>query len=95
MLREIAKIERKHGPLLSVKKSRSGQAENLAAPASSTSPERLVDFGQHLAPRNADVVQVAFGPARQFAPLMLPFTPDVQRLTEMGQQPCLMMICHR
>jgi len=58
-------------------------------------PERLVDFVIDVGPGPADIVKVAFAPMRKLltAPVALP--PNLEGLTQLGQDSPNMMICHR
>jgi hypothetical protein len=47
-----------------------------------------------VAPAQANVMQIAIAPLRQFAPLALPIAPGMEGLGELGEKPLAMMICH-
>jgi hypothetical protein len=58
-------------------------------------PKRLFGFASDIAPREANIVQIAVAPPRQFKPLTPALAPNVERFAELGEKPQLMMICHR
>jgi hypothetical protein len=58
-------------------------------------PKRLFGLVNDVAPGKADIVQLAIGPLRQFAPLALAFAPDMQLFAELRQKTGTMMIYHR
>src|SRR5262249_55839561 len=58
-------------------------------------PERLFGFADKVAPRRADVVQVAVGPLSQFLTRAVTLPPGVESLGESGPNARNMMICHR
>jgi hypothetical protein len=61
----------------------------------SSPPKRLFGLVNDVTPGKADIVQVAIGPLRQFAPLTPTISPDMQLLVELRQKPGTMMIYHR
>jgi hypothetical protein len=61
----------------------------------SSPPKRLFGLVNDVAPRKANIVQVAIGPLGQFAPLTPAIAPDMQLLAELRQEPGAMMIYHR
>jgi hypothetical protein len=56
---------------------------------------RLFGLVNDVTPRKPDVMQVAFGPLRQFAPAALTIAPSVEDFTELREKALAMMICHR
>src|SRR4051794_11454046 len=58
-------------------------------------PERLVDLVGNVVPRQADIVQVALGPATQFLTDLVTMPPDVKHFRDLGPNPDFMMISHR
>src|SRR6202012_5537728 len=61
----------------------------------SSPPERFFGFVDDVAARNADVVQVALAPVRQFLPAADPLAPGVDGLLDLGPKTRTMMIYHR
>jgi hypothetical protein len=58
-------------------------------------PERLFDLANDIAPGQADIMKLAVGPARQFAPLQIALTPDMQPFADLGEKARTMTIYHR
>ena len=57
-------------------------------------PKRLFGLANDVAPGQADIMQVAIGPARQFAPLARTLPPNMQGLAELAEKVGNMTICH-
>src|SRR5581483_10757660 len=58
-------------------------------------PEGFFGLGEDVAPRQADVVEVALGPLSQFVASAITLTPDVQRVADRPEEARNMMISHR
>jgi hypothetical protein len=58
-------------------------------------PEWFFGFVDDVAPRQADVMEVALGPLREFLAGLVTLPPNVDGLAQLGQNTLNMMICHR
>jgi hypothetical protein len=71
---------------------------NEAAPAwllPSSPPEGFIGFVRDVAPRQADIVEVALRPMAEFLAGLVTLPPGVKGLGQLAQNAPNMMICHR
>jgi len=58
-------------------------------------PERLSGLVGDVAPGQADIMQIAVGPLRQFAPGAPAVAPEMEGFAKLRENSRAMMICHR
>jgi hypothetical protein len=98
MLPKVVETKRGHGRLPSVPERgwpASPTRGDAGLGCSLIPPEGFFGLVDDIAPRKPDVVQVAIGPLRQFAPLTHALAPDMQGLAKLGKKAGMMIICHR